>query len=88
MLISAFQVIGRCPESTQKQSLKGNCVVQTLGPSTYGNRMQEARMTNGTCAVSQTYSCPQNSPDAMYSGKRAELFGVYLPFLRYDKIYL
>ncbi|KAL8976456.1 MAG: hypothetical protein Q9205_007537, partial [Flavoplaca limonia] len=35
---------------TQKESPKGNCAIKSLGPSSYGNRMQEARMTNGTCA--------------------------------------
>ncbi|KAL8877757.1 MAG: hypothetical protein Q9192_008606, partial [Flavoplaca navasiana] len=42
MLISAFEVVARCPDLTQKESPKGNCAVMSLGPSTYGNRMQSA----------------------------------------------
>ncbi|KAL9626910.1 MAG: hypothetical protein Q9204_006944, partial [Flavoplaca sp. TL-2023a] len=50
LLIPAFKVVARTPDFTQKESSKGTCAVMSLGPSTYGNRMQEARMTNGTCA--------------------------------------
>ncbi|KAI4249371.1 MAG: hypothetical protein L6R42_009024 [Xanthoria sp. 1 TBL-2021] len=45
--IKIEDLVARCPDSSRKN---GSCGIQALQQSAYGNRKQEARIQNGTCA--------------------------------------